>query len=270
MKRKVAFLARIIAALAAVFLVCSWIFIDWGDEGSDEYPGGTILRDSSGRILRVTLGPGDVDCRPFYAASPDDWIVKALVAAEDSSFWSHRGVRPMSVLRATWQNVSCRRRISGASTITMQAVRLLKPHPKNLWWKWKEAIKAAKMERAKSKEWIISQYLNRAPFGSNFVGIEAASQGWFGKSTKELGLGEAAMLAGMVQAPTRFAHTRLSAVTMSLRGCGRLGTSRTSSLRERARSNRKSAALRGRFSRRISATGTFRNTGFAAAEAEWM
>jgi len=203
-KRKIAFLACIVAALAAVFLVCSWMFIDWGDEGSDEYPGGTILRDSSGRILRVTLGPGDVDCRPFYAASRDDWIVKALVAAEDSSFWSHHGVRPMSVLRAAWQNVSCRRRISGASTITMQAVRLLKPHPKNLWWKWKEAVKAAKMERAKSKQWIISQYLNRAPFGSNFVGIEAASQGWFGKSAKELGLGEAAMLAGMVQAPTRF------------------------------------------------------------------
>ena len=204
MKRNIVLLARIVAALAAVFLVCSWIFIGWSDEGSDEYPGGTILRDSSGRILRVTLGPGDVDCRPFYVASPDDWIVKALVAAEDSSFWSHHGVRPMSILRATWQNVSCRRRISGASTITMQAVRLLKPHPKNLWWKWKEAIKAVKMERAKSKEWIISQYLNRAPFGSNFVGIEAASQGWFGKSTKDLGLGEAAMLAGMVQAPTRF------------------------------------------------------------------
>lgn len=208
MKRKIAFLACVIAALAAVFLVCSWMFIDWGDEGSDEYPGGTILRDSSGRILRVTLGPGDVDCRPFYVASPDDWIVKALVAAEDSSFWSHRGVRPMSVLRAAWQNVSCRRRISGASTITMQAVRLLKPHPKNLWWKWKEAIKAAKMERAKPKQWIISQYLNRAPFGSNFVGIEAASQGWFGKGAKDLGLGEAAMLAGMVQAPTRFRPDR--------------------------------------------------------------
>lgn len=208
MKRKIAFLACVIAALAAVFLVCSWMFIDWGDEGSDEYPGGTILRDSSGRILRVTLGPGDVDCRPFYAASRDDWIVKALVAAEDSSFWSHRGVRPMSVLRAAWQNVSCRRRISGASTITMQAVRLLRPHPKNLWWKWKEAVKAAKMERAKSKQWIISQYLNRAPFGSNFVGIEAASQGWFGKGAKDLGLGEAAMLAGMVQAPTRFRPDR--------------------------------------------------------------
>lgn len=208
MKRKIAFLACTVAALAAVFLVCSWMFIDWGDEGSDEYPGGVILRDSSGRILRVTLGPGDVDCRPFYAASRDDWIVKALVAAEDSAFWSHHGVRPMSVLRAAWQNVSCRRRISGASTITMQAVRLLRPHPKNLWWKWKEAVKAAKMERAKPKQWIISQYLNRAPFGSNFVGIEAASQGWFGKGAKELGLGEAAMLAGMVQAPTRFRPDR--------------------------------------------------------------
>ena len=208
MKRKLFFLARVVVALAAVFLVCSWIFIGWSDEGSDEYPGGVILRDSSGRMLRVTLGPGDVDCRPFYAASPDDWIVKALVAAEDSSFWSHRGVRPMSVLRAAWQNVSCRRRVSGASTITMQAVRLLRPHPKNLWWKWKEAVKAAKMERAKPKQWIISQYLNRAPFGSNFVGIEAASQGWFGKGAKDLGLGEAAMLAGMVQAPTRFRPDR--------------------------------------------------------------
>ena len=90
----------------------------------------------------------------------------------------------------------------------MQAVRLLRPHPKNLWWKWKEAVKAAKMERAKPKRWIISQYLNRAPFGSNFVGIEAASQGWFGKGAKDLGLGEAAMLAGMVQAPTRFRPDR--------------------------------------------------------------
>ncbi len=208
MKRKIVVLARIIAALAAVFLAASWFFIDWNDEGADEYPGGTILRDSSGRVLRVTLGPGDVDCRPSYVATPDDWIVKALVAAEDGTFWSHCGVRPMSVLRATWQNVCCRRRISGASTITMQTVRLLRPHPKSLWWKWKEAVKAVKMERAKSKEWILSQYLNRAPFGSNYIGIEAASQGWFGKGAKELGLGEAAMLAGMVQAPTRFRPDR--------------------------------------------------------------
>ncbi len=196
------------AAGAAVFAALSWVFIEWTDEGSDVYPGGVVLRDAAGRVIRVSLGEGDVDCRPYYSASRDDWIVKALVAAEDGTFWEHRGVRPASALRAAWQNLCGGRRVSGASTITMQAVRLVKPHPKTLWWKWKEAVMALKMEREKSKEWIISQYLNRAPYGSNLVGIESGAQGWFGKSARELGLGEAAMLAGMVQAPTRFRPDR--------------------------------------------------------------
>ena len=208
MKRKLAWIALATTLAAAVFAACSWIFIDWDAESVKSYPGGTVLRDASGRVLRVSLGRGDVDCRPWYEASPDDWIVKALVAAEDGTFWTHRGVRPLSAARAAVQNVFNRRRVSGASTITMQAVRLAKPHPKSLWWKWKEAVMALKMERALSKEQILSQYLNRAPFGSNLVGIEAAAQGWFGKGAKELGLGEAAMLAGMVQAPTRFRPDR--------------------------------------------------------------
>lgn len=193
---------------AIVFAALSWTFIDWTDEGADKYAGGVILRDDAGNVLRVSLGEGDTDCRPFYVASRDDWIVKALVASEDGSFWSHHGVRPLSILRAACQNVFNGRRISGASTITMQAVRLIRPHPKTLWWKWKEAVMALKMERTKSKEWILSQYLNRAPYGSNLVGIEAAAQGWFGKGAKSLGLGEAAMLAGMVQAPSRFRPDR--------------------------------------------------------------
>ena len=149
-----------------------------------------------------------MDCRPYYTADRSDWIVKALVASEDGTFWTHCGVRPLSALRATCQNLFSGRRVSGASTITMQAVRLITPHPKSLWWKWKEAVLAMKMERSKSKEWIISQYLNRAPFGANFVGVEAAAQGWFGKGAKELGLGEAALLAGMVQAPSRYRPDR--------------------------------------------------------------
>ena len=193
---------------AIVFVALSWTFIDWTDKGADKYAGGVILRDDAGNVLRVSLGEGDTDCRPFYVASRDDWIVKALVASEDGSFWSHHGVRPLSILRAACQNVFYGRRISGASTITMQAVRLIRPHPKTLWWKWKEAMMALKMERTKSKEWILSQYLNRAPYGSNLVGIEAAAQGWFGKGAKSLGLGEAAMLAGMVQAPSRFRPDR--------------------------------------------------------------
>jgi penicillin-binding protein 1C len=64
------------------------------------------------------------------------------------------------------------------------------------------------MEQQKDKLWIISQYLNRAPFGANFIGIEAAANGWFGKSAKTLTLSEAALLAGMVQAPSRFRPDR--------------------------------------------------------------
>jgi len=191
--------------LAAAIL---WSCVDWEPSGSERYPGGLVLRDDAGSVLRVTLGRDDVDCRPYYEADPDDWIVKALVAVEDDSFWTHCGVRPLSVLRAACQNVFYRRRISGASTITMQAVRLIRPHPKTLWWKFKEAVMAVKMERVRDKRWILSQYLNRAPYGSNLVGIEAAAAGWFGKSAKQLGLSEAAVLAGMVQAPSRFRPDR--------------------------------------------------------------
>ena len=211
MKKKTIVAGVSVAALCATALaaaVVSYLSIDWTGEGADVYPGGVVLRDAAGSILRVSLGEGDVDCRPFYTADPEDWVVKALVASEDGEFWHHRGVRPLSVLRAAWQNVVCRRRVSGASTISMQAVRLIEPHPKTFWWKWKEAVMALKMERRRSKAWILSQYLNRAPYGSNLVGIEAAAQGWFGKGAKDLGLGEAALLAGMVQAPSRFRPDR--------------------------------------------------------------
>ena len=134
-----------------------WWNVDWTDEGSDDYPGGTVLRNAAGEVMRVSLGEGDVDCRPYYVADPNDWIVKALVAAEDGTFWHHCGVRPLSALRAACQNVIGQRRVSGASTITMQAVRLIHPHPKTLWWKVKEAVMAVKMERTKDKRWILSQ-----------------------------------------------------------------------------------------------------------------
>ena len=200
-------LAAAAVAAAAAFAVL-WASVDWPEDDADFYPGGVTLRDDAGSVLRVSLGPGDVDCRPCYEADPDDWIAKAVVASEDGEFWTHCGVRPLSVVRAAFQNVAWRRRISGASTITMQAARLIRPHPKTLLWKAREAVMALKMERARDKRWILSQYLNRAPFGSNLVGIEAAASGWFGKSAKTLGLGEAAMLAGMVQAPSRFRPDR--------------------------------------------------------------
>ena len=201
--------------LAALLL--AWALVDPQLDRAAVYPGGTVLRDNAGNVLRVTLGPGDVDCRPYYAASTNDWIVQALVASEDRRFFTHWGVDVPSVLRACFQNVTALRRISGASTITMQATRLIAPHPRTLPWKCVEAIRALKTELRHDKLWIVSQYLNRAPFGANLVGIEAAAEGWFGHPAKSLGLGEAALLAGIVQAPSRFRPDRALAAALARR-----------------------------------------------------
>ena len=71
---------------AAVFFAVSWFATGWSDDGAGEYPGGRIVVDSAGEVLRVSLGRGDADCRPYYEASPGDWIAKALVASEHSTF----------------------------------------------------------------------------------------------------------------------------------------------------------------------------------------
>ena len=117
-----AFVAGVLAFAVA------WCMIDWTDEGTNDYPGGVVLRDSSGEVLRVSLGDGDVDCRPYYKADSDDWIVKALVAAEDRRFFEHSGVNVPSVVRAAFQNITSLRRVSGASTITMQATQIGRAH----------------------------------------------------------------------------------------------------------------------------------------------
>lgn len=206
-KRLISAAVVCLVAGAAVFAV-SWLLVDPHLELAETYPGGTVLRDNAGTVLRVSLGPGDVDCRPYYLASENDWIVKALVASEDRRFFSHHGINIPSILRATFQNVTSLRRISGASTITMQATRLISPFPRNLPWKYVQAFRAMQTEMRRGKLWIVSQYLNRAPFGSNLIGVEAAAQGWFGKQARELGIGEAALLAGMVQSPSRFRPDR--------------------------------------------------------------
>jgi penicillin-binding protein 1C len=193
---------------AAVAFVALWVCNPPPLEEAKVFPQGFVMRDASGEIIRVGLGPGDVDCRPTYVANRDDWIAKAIVAAEDARFFSHTGVRLDSVLRSIRQNVTAFRRVSGASTITMQTVRLIKPHKRSFLNKIFEAFKAFRLERAMTKEEILSQYLNRAPFGSNLVGIEAAAQVWFGHPASQLTLAEASLLAGLPQAPSRFRPDR--------------------------------------------------------------
>ncbi len=193
---------------ATVAFVVLWFCNPPPLEEAKVFPEGFVMRDSAGETIRVGLGPGDVDCRPTYVASRDDWIAKAIVAAEDARFFSHNGVRVESVLRALRQNITTFRGVSGASTITMQTVRLIKPHKRSFINKVFEAFKALRLERSMTKEEILSQYLNRAPFGSNLIGIEAAAQVWFGHPASQLTLAEASLLAGLPQAPSRFRPDR--------------------------------------------------------------
>ncbi len=192
---------------ALIFAVSLWFF-DPPVLESTTYPCGIILRDRNGEILRVGLGPNDQDCRPYYTTDRKDWVVQALIAAEDKRFLRHFGIDPVSLLRAIKQNLTTGRRISGASTITSQAVRLITPHPRTLRWKYSENFQALRLEYILTKDQILAQYLNRAPLGSNLVGIEAGAMGWFGKTTKVLSLGEATLLVGMMQSPTRFRPDR--------------------------------------------------------------
>ncbi len=172
------------------------------------YPGAAVLCDREGTPLRVRLGPHDQDCRPIYQPHRDDWIVKAMVAAEDRRFWAHHGVDPVAVLRAAWLDATHLRKVSGASTLSMQVMRLAEPRPRTLGAKVVEAFRALQMERIYSKDEILTQYLNRAPFGANLVGIEAASRRYFGKGPEDLSLAEAALLAGVPQSPSRLRPDR--------------------------------------------------------------
>ena len=200
--------AAALAAAGAAAFAALWSLCPPPLEAAERYPAGLTLFDREGNALRVKLGPDDTDCRPFHEASRESWIVKALVASEDKRFFDHGGADFRALARAVSQNVGALRRVSGASTLSQQAVRLIEPHPRTMRWKLVEFFQALRMERSRSKEWILSQYLNRAPFGSNLVGVEAAARGWFAKSPDDLSLGEAALLAGIVQAPSRFRPDR--------------------------------------------------------------
>jgi penicillin-binding protein 1C len=180
------------------------------DSGSmKHYPASRIIYDRNGGILRVTLGDGDTLCRPVGLDETGDWVVKAALAAEDKRFFRHPGIDPLAIIRALGQNIFSGRIVSGASTISTLVVKLTGPRRKrNIFTKFIEAFRSLQMETELDKEEIITQYLNRAPFGSNLVGIEAAATRYFGKSARDLTLSESALLLGLPQSPSRLRPDR--------------------------------------------------------------
>src|SRR5919204_432913 len=129
----------------------------------------------------------------------------AIIATEDRRFYSHFGVDPIGVARAIYQNYRRGRIVEGGSTITQQLTKVLFLTPdKSLERKMKEAALALELERRYPKDRILEMYLNQVYFGNGAYGVEAASRTYFGKSVTELGLREAALLAGLPRAPTTY------------------------------------------------------------------
>lgn len=171
----------------------------------------THLVDRDGATLRVILPGNDTHCHPVPLRATGQWAARALVASEDKRFRRHVGIDPVAVARAALQNARAMRRISGASTISTQTIRLVTPRSRTLLTKLVEAAQAVRLERRLSKDGILEQYLNRVPLGGNLTGIESASRRYFGKNAVDLTLGEAALMMGLVQAPTRFRPDRYPA-----------------------------------------------------------
>jgi penicillin-binding protein 1A len=129
----------------------------------------------------------------------------AVVAIEDERFWDHKGVDLRAVLRALGTNAAEGEIAEGASTITMQVVKnTLTGGADTLEAKVREAALAFELERNYTKEFILELYLNTIYFGNGAYGVQAAAHQYFGKPVDQIGLAEAALLAGMIQSPNRF------------------------------------------------------------------
>src|SRR4026209_1148815 len=130
---------------------------------------------------------------------------EAVLATEDSRFYSHHGVDPMGIARAVYQNFRHGRIVEGGSTITQQLAKVLFLTPdKSLDRKLKEAVLAIELERRYSKDRLLEMYLNQIYFGHGAFGVEAASRTFFGKSVKDLSIAESALLAGLPKAPSTY------------------------------------------------------------------
>ncbi|MFA6414316.1 MAG: PBP1A family penicillin-binding protein, partial [Syntrophales bacterium] len=133
------------------------------------------------------------------------YVIQAFVAAEDSRFFEHQGLDFQGISRAFFKNLQAGRIVQGGSTITQQVAKALYLSPEKRYVrKVKEAILAYKIDHYLTKEEILNLYLNHLYLGHGTYGVEAAAQGYFGKSARYLTLPEAAILAGLPKAPSAY------------------------------------------------------------------
>ena len=218
-------LRRIVAAIGALVLIgaigggiafASWV-VDVVNDTPDigelrAKPAGAISTVYASDGSRLGFISGDVLRTPIRSSQIPRVMKQATVAIEDKRFYKHRGVDYTGVVRAVIKNVTEDVASQGGSTLTMQLVRNLYI-PENRFKKsWTRKIREAKLadelEKAHSKEWILTAYLNNVPFGTvggqTAVGVQAAARIFFDKPARDLTLPEAALLAGLPQAPSQY------------------------------------------------------------------
>jgi penicillin-binding protein 1C len=198
---------HVIAAALLVILTASGSLAWWVKSlgppplGQNLQFSSTVL-DRNGRLLRAYATSDGRWRLPETVSAVDPRFFEVLFAYEDKRFRSHHGVDPLAMLRAAFQLVSTGHIESGGSTLTMQVARLLEPRSSRTFIaKLRQSVRAIELERALTKDQVLTLYLELAPYGGNIEGIRAASLAYFGKEPKKLTLGESALLVALPQSP---------------------------------------------------------------------
>jgi len=161
-----------------------------------------VITDKDGNLLNASIAPDGQWHFPYNADVPDKFV-ECITTFEDKRFFYHPGVDPMAIARAMTRNMRNKKVVSGGSTLTMQVVRLYKKNDsRNIWNKLCETILALRVEFSYNKKQILALYAANAPFGSNVVGLDAASWRYFGRAPDKLSWGEMASLAVLPNAPS--------------------------------------------------------------------
>lgn len=160
----------------------------------------SYIYDVKGKVLDSLHGEHNRDVVKLAEISPD--LKRAVLAIEDSHFYVHEGINPTSVGRALLVNWRRGAVVEGGSTVTMQLVKnLFLSRERTISRKLAEAVLAIRVEQIFTKDQILEMYLNSIYWGHNSYGVETAAQSYFNKSAQDLTLAEAAMMAGLIQAP---------------------------------------------------------------------
>ncbi len=166
----------------------------------EPYPLSTVLNDRQGNLLSASIAADEQWRFPM----PDSLPMKlrtSMLLFEDEYFFRHPGINPLAIARATYQNMTAGRVVSGASTITMQVARMMEQENRTLVQKLMEMAMAVRLELHWSKEDILKRYASMAPFGGNVVGVEAASWRYFQRAPHLLSWAESAALAVLPNQP---------------------------------------------------------------------